>query len=270
MTERKKSSNAPMIGLVVVGLMIVVFSFGKSVIDLINAPVLTIDLVQDDQIESGFLPVYIEEDTLADVERVAINPEDPQEAGDSPVEPPVDPQAFPTQVPEAVAEIAPENPGLVPQRILIPSIELDASVIPVEFANYEFEGKNYQQWLAPEGKNVGWHKTSAGLGVAGNTVLNGHHNIKGMVFRDLYQVQVGDNIEIDSASEKLQYVVVYTDILAERNQPLDVRLANAEWIKNTGDERLTIITCWPFESNTHRVVVVAVPVRLDQSSSLVQ
>jgi sortase A len=42
---------------------------------------------------------------------------------------------------------------------------------------------------------------------------------------------------------------------------LEVRLANAEWIKATEDERITLITCWPYESNTHRVVVVAVPVR---------
>jgi sortase A len=58
-----------------------------------------------------------------------------------------------------------------------------------------------------------------------------------------------------------EYVVVFSAILEERNQPLDVRLANAEWIKQTEDERVTLITCWPYESNTHRVVVVAVPVR---------
>jgi len=97
--------------------------------------------------------------------------------------------------------------------------------------------------------------------VPGNTVLNGHHNIKGEVFRDVYRVQVGDELFLYSGSVEFDYVVVYTAILEERNQPLEVRLANAEWIKATEDERITLITCWPYESNTHRVVVVAVPVR---------
>jgi sortase A len=105
-----------------------------------------------------------------------------------------------------------------------------------------------------------------GLGIPGNTVLNGHHNIKGEVFRDLYRVQVGDEIDVFSGDQEFKYVVVYTAVLPERNQPLDVRLANAEWIQPTEDERITLITCWPHESNTHRVVVVAVPMRTETSA----
>jgi sortase A len=48
-------------------------------------------------------------------------------------------------------------------------------------------------------------------------------------------------------------------ILPERDQPIEVRLANARYIQPTDDERLTLITCWPYESNTHRVVVIAFP-----------
>ena len=92
-------------------------------------------------------------------------------------------------------------------------------------------------------------------------MLNGHHNIKGMVFRNLYQVEAGDTIEVYSGEQVFKYVVVHTDILPERNQPIDVRLSNAEWIKETEDERITLITCWPWESNTHRVIVVAVPIQ---------
>src|SRR5690606_4764231 len=106
---------------------------------------------------------------------------------------------------------------------------------------------------------VGWHETSAGLGAPGNTVLNGHHNIYGEVFRDLYRLQKGDTIQVFSNGEMFEYVVVYTAVLPERNQPMDVRITNAEWIQPTEDERLTVITCWPYESNTHRVLIVAVP-----------
>jgi sortase A len=43
--------------------------------------------------------------------------------------------------------------------------------------------------------------------------------------------------------------------------PLSVRRKNAQWIMPTGDERLTLVTCWPYEwpGNSHRVIVVARP-----------
>ncbi len=50
-------------------------------------------------------------------------------------------------------------------------------------------------------------------------------------------------------------------ILPERDQPLSVRLANAQWIEPSTDERLTLITCWPKDNNTHRLIIVAVPIQ---------
>ncbi|HOG80388.1 MAG TPA: sortase, partial [Anaerolineaceae bacterium] len=52
-------------------------------------------------------------------------------------------------------------------------------------------------------------------------------------------------------------------ILPERNQPVEQRIENARWIEPSVDTRLTLITCWPYESNTHRLVVVARPVSLE-------
>lgn len=260
--QSNQNANAAVVGLIFVGLFVVVFSFGKSVVDLVNAPVLSIDLAEDDQIEAGFLPVYVEENLQANAETVAVNLENLPSEDQEPEATPYVGQAFPTPVPEQEQEAVEEQRvGLTPDRIVIPSIALDETVVPVQFVEYEYEGRTFNQWQPPEGRKVGWHNTSAGMGIAGNTVLNGHHNIQGMVFRDLYQVQLGDTIELYSGEELISYVVVHTDILEERNQPIEVRLSNAEWIKGTEDERVTIITCWPFESNTHRVVVVAVPIR---------
>ncbi len=42
--------------------------------------------------------------------------------------------------------------------------------------------------------------------------------------------------------------------------PLEVRLKNAQWMQPTPDERLTLISCWPYWTNTHRVIIVARPV----------
>ena len=231
--------------LVFFGFLVVLFAFGKSIVDVIVLP-RTLDLAAADQLEAGFLPVYAEEGAEADATLVAVG---------QPAQP------FPTPGVEADSAQPTADPGLAPERIVIPYIELDSGIIPVESEPLQFEGEIYEQWLAPDYRAVGWHNTSVGLGVPGNTVLNGHHNIKGEVFRDLYQLQTGDEIDLYSGDQEFRYIVVFTAVLPERNQPLEVRLANAEWIQPTEDERITLITCWPYESNTHRVIVVAVPMR---------
>jgi len=40
-------------------------------------------------------------------------------------------------------------------------------------------------------------------------------------------------------------------------------LQNARWIMASSDERLTLVTCWPAYSNTHRLILVAKPIQLD-------
>ena len=55
------------------------------------------------------------------------------------------------------------------------------------------------------------------------------------------------------------YKVTQVETLAEQDQPLAVRLANAQWIEPTTDQRLTLVSCWPYETNSHRLIVVAVP-----------
>jgi sortase A len=63
-----------------------------------------------------------------------------------------------------------------------------------------------------------------------------------------------------AGDEMRLYQVAETLILPERDQPLEVRLANAQYIQPTDDERLTLITCWPYEDNSHRAVVIARPI----------
>jgi len=152
-----------------------------------------------------------------------------------------------------------ENPQ-VPVRLVIPSIELDAQVIPAEWEVVSLWGQELRRWLAPDEGAVGWHTTSAHLGEPGNTVLNGHHNVYGKIFAQLSDVAPGDVIEVFSEDNFYQYMVSNVMILSEKYEPLDVRLSNATWIQPSTDERLTLITCWPPETNTHRVIVVAQPI----------
>lgn len=148
----------------------------------------------------------------------------------------------------------------IPSRLVIPKIQLDVPIEPVTYKSVELDGKTYEQWFAPDAPTVGWHQTSAQLGAVGNTVLNGHHNIFGEVFRDLSKLEVGDRLMVQSGQRVIEYVVGTKLIVPERYQTIETRLENARWIQPSNDERITLVTCWPYESNTHRVVVVAVPV----------
>jgi len=106
---------------------------------------------------------------------------------------------------------------------------------------------------------VGWHKTSAYPGNPGNVVLSGHHNIKGEVFRRLVELAPGDEIIVYVGETPYHYVVEEKHLLREKGMPVEVRRRNARWIMPTPDERLTLVTCWPYTSNTHRLIVVARP-----------
>lgn len=146
-----------------------------------------------------------------------------------------------------------------PQRIVIPSIDVDAPVVDVNLAAIESNGETYYQWQVPDAYEAGWHNTSAPMGQVGNTVLNGHHNIFGEVFGKLVDLEVGAEIVVYDKNSAHNYVVANMQILPERDQPFAVRVENAAWILPTNDERLTLVTCWPHNDNSHRLIVVAYP-----------
>ena len=180
------------------------------------------------------------------------------------VTPMVDQEGFaPIFIPAAAAgqdEIFQQTvPPDIPERIVIDKIGLNA---PIKLANsieVSVEGKTAIQFLVPEEFAAGWHEHSAPLGVIGNTVLSGHHNLFGEVFKRLVDLEVGDTFMINSGAKQFTYIIAEKMILSERDQPLSVRLENARWILPSKDERITLVTCWPAQSNTHRLILVAVP-----------
>lgn len=155
-------------------------------------------------------------------------------------------------------------PIVVPNRIIISSIELDAPIVESKKDEVVIDSKAYIQWYAPDEYAVGWQNDSATLGEIGNTVLNGHHNVHGEVLKNLEKVKEGDRILIYGTADSLYtFVVTNIMILPERDVTLEQRLDNAKWMLSTIDERITIITCWPYSSNTHRLIVVARPEIID-------
>jgi len=151
------------------------------------------------------------------------------------------------------------NGVVIPNRIVIESVDIDSTVIPVGWQVVEQNGQPYSIWEVANFA-IGWHNTSARLGQPGNTVMAGHHNVNGEVFRDLVNVEVGDRVTAYASGQKFEYIVELKTIIKEKGEPLEVRQRNAQWIAPTDDERLTFVTCWPYTNNTHRVIVVAKPI----------
>ncbi len=158
-----------------------------------------------------------------------------------------------------------EEDKVVPRWIYIKTIALDAPIIPATSTMVEVEedGKTYRlvQWEAPDEEAAGWHSDTAPLGEVGNTVLNGHHNVYGKVFGHLAYLQEGDLIQIYGSDDQwYTYVVANKMVLPEEGVSLQKRMENAAWILPSTDERLTLITCWPEQSASHRLIIVARPV----------
>jgi sortase A len=135
---------------------------------------------------------------------------------------------------------------------------VDAEVVEVGLRKVEGKGKSVFVWETAD-YAAGFHLGSAYPGNVGNTVLSGHHNIKGEVFRYLVLLEPGDEVYLYVGEVEYTYVVVEKFIIPEKYASLEQRRENAKWIGYFPDERLTLVTCWPYISNTHRVIVIAKP-----------
>jgi len=120
------------------------------------------------------------------------------------------------------------------------------------------QGNPFSDWVVPEFA-AGWHINSMLPGHGSNTVLSGHHNIGGEVFRDLIQLEAGDSIAIEAGNVRYDYTVEEKYIVKEEGVPEEIRKANHRYIEPTSDERLTLVSCWPYESNSHRIIIIARP-----------
>jgi len=147
-----------------------------------------------------------------------------------------------------------------PTRIVAPAIGLDAPVVPMGWETVDNNGTMISTWVVPA-KAAGWHMNSALPGHGENVVLSGHHNIEGKVFRYVVNLEPGNEITLYAGNIRYHYIVTEKYILKEAGMSLRVRQKNAQWIMPSGDERLTLVTCWPYEwpGNSHRVIVVARP-----------
>ena len=147
-----------------------------------------------------------------------------------------------------------------PTRIVAPAINLDAKAIPIGWKQVIQDGKPVSVWEVAD-YAAGWHENSALPGGGGNIVLSGHHNVKGEVFRYVIDLDLGDTITLYADGRPYTYTVESRFVVRDKGVPEEKRRENARWIGPFPDERLTLVTCWPYTNNTHRVIVIAKPTR---------
>ena len=145
-----------------------------------------------------------------------------------------------------------------PTRIVAPTIDLDADVVPVGWKQVLDGGKLVSVWEVAE-YAAGWHENTALPGAGGNVVLSGHHNVKGEVFRYIIDLNPGDTVTLYADEQPYTYTVESRFVVRDKGMSEEKRRENARWIGAFPDERLTLVTCWPYTNNTHRVIVIAKP-----------
>lgn len=85
-------------------------------------------------------------------------------------------------------------------------------------------------------------------GQTGNVVLAAHNDVYGELFRDLDQMQVGDEFYIQTRTGTYTYRVTGTDIV----EPTDVYV-----MADQGRPTATLISCYPYRVNDKRYIVFA-------------
>jgi len=97
-------------------------------------------------------------------------------------------------------------------------------------------------------KGVGQYIHSPNPGQKGNLVLSAHNDVFGEIFRDLDQLQPGDEVIIYTNVRAYTYVVQQQQVVG----PLQV-----EVMAPTPDPVVTLISCYPYMVDTHRIVISA-------------
>jgi sortase A len=163
-----------------------------------------------------------------------------------------------TEPPTEVPTPTPKPKMPLPTHLTIPSIGVDSQIVEVGVSPVEVDGQELLTWdVAPYA--VGHHFSSASPGEGENIVLSGHDDWQGEVFKNLYKIKQGAEVDVTAGDRVVKYRVDDILLLPEIGESLEKRLENAKFIGTTGDERVTLITCWPYGVDDHRVVVIAHP-----------
>lgn len=155
----------------------------------------------------------------------------------------------------------PDAKPILPSRLMIPTIKADMPVVELGWSTKkDANGAIFSEWDVANFA-AGWHKNSSLPGETGNIVLSGHNNVKGAVFRELDQLKRGDEIQLVAGGVEYVFTVDEVLIVPEKYANASQRAENVRYIQETADDRLTLVSCWPRNDNTHRIIVIARPAK---------
>lgn len=114
--------------------------------------------------------------------------------------------------------------------------------------------------IVPE-EEIGYYALTPKIGAGGNTVMIGHV-APGLVFNNLLDVEIGDIIRVRDENFNDHYYQVheYARFPFDQTDPENITLGMNYMYLEDGQERLTLVTCYPENTWTHRFVVRAVPI----------
>jgi sortase A len=192
---------------------------------------LNIRELNDDYAEAGALPLTPTEEPTAAAMAILPGGHTPPEdsgsipshlrglvEGEEPLSVPI-----PTPGPEA------------PTRIVIPAIEVDALIV---------EGDRPEQLKL----GVGHYLNGVDPGERGNMVLSAHNDIYGEIFRHLDDLELGDEVTVYAGDRPYRYIVRAKQIVDEDQVSV---------LASTTKPVTTLISCYPYMVDTHRIVVIA-------------
>ena len=155
-----------------------------------------------------------------------------------------------------VAEATPTSPapvpGVRPEGVVVPALDVEAVVSPITLENGA---------LTPpaDPRQVGWWSQGARPGAStGSAVMTGHTvHTGGGAFDDLETLAPGDDVIVRSERGALTYDVVAVRVLGKG----ELARRSAEIFRQDGPSRLVLITCEDWNGTTYlsNVVVTARP-----------
>lgn len=192
--------------------------------------------IQQDEAQSLALPTS----TARPVIDVAILPTGHRFVeGGAPI--PVESGDIPNHLIPAINAFQPPAPPIAApehaRRIQIPAIGVDSTIVE---GVYDWEQLK---------KGVGHRIGSAQPGEDGNMVLAAHNDIYGEIFRHLDKLSVGDEIIVSTERTSYTYVVNDIDVV----DPVE----GVHVMEPTAHASATLISCYPYQINTERIVVFA-------------
>ncbi|MFK7803737.1 MAG: sortase [Anaerolineae bacterium] len=134
-----------------------------------------------------------------------------------------------------VPPVAPTPAPEQPRQIAISKIGVNAPI---------FQGHEEEQLKKGVGHSIG----TALVGTPGNMVLSAHNDIYGEIFRNLDQLESGDEVIVSSGRESYTYIINNIQVV----EPTAV-----EVMAPTDHASLTLISCYPYLIDNKRIIVKA-------------